>query len=187
MNHFLIFDGKLYEQCDGVAMGFSLRPTLANVFMCHFENIWLENCPSHFKPIVYRRFVDDTFSLFRSKDHVEKFTNYLNKQQKNIKFTSEIEEIGSLSFLDIKISRENNKFVTSVYRKPTFSGVFTNFESFIPDIYKRGLIETLLHRSFRLCSNYENFHQEIESLKSILLKGNSYPHKLVNQVKKRGP
>ena len=80
---FFIFDGKLYEQCDGVAMGFSLRPTLANVFMCHFENIWLENCPSHFKPIVYRRFVDDTFSLFRSKDHVEKFTNYLNKQQKN--------------------------------------------------------------------------------------------------------
>ena len=171
---FFIFDGKFYEQCDGVAMGFLLGPTLANVFMCHFENIWLENCPSHFKPIVYRRFVDDTFVLFRSKDHVEKFRNYLNKQHKNIKFTSEIEENGSLSFLDIKISRENNKFVTSVYRKPTFSGVFTNVESFIPDIYKRGLIETLLHRSFRLCSNYENFHREIETLKSIL-KCNSYP------------
>ena len=71
--------------------------------------------------------------LFRSKDHVEKFRNYLNKQHKNIKFTSEIEENGSLSFLDRKISRENNKFVTSVFRKPTFSGVFKNFESFIPD------------------------------------------------------
>ena len=62
--NFLIFDGKFYEQCDGVAMGSPLGPTLANVFMCHFENIWLENCPSHFKPIVYRRFVDDTFSYF---------------------------------------------------------------------------------------------------------------------------
>ena len=50
------------------------------------------------------------------------------------KLTSEIEENGSLSFLDIKIGRENNTFVTSVYRKPTFSGAFTNFESFIPDI-----------------------------------------------------
>ena len=99
---FFIFDGKFYEQCDGVAMGSPLGPTLANVFMCHFENIWLENCPSHFKPIVYRRFVDDTFVLFRSKDHVEKFRNYLNKQHKNIKFTSEIEDNGSLSFLDIK-------------------------------------------------------------------------------------
>ena len=143
---FFIFDEKFYEQCDAVVMGSPLGPTLANVFMCHFENIWLENCPSHFKPIVYRRFVDDTFVLFRSKDHVEKFRNYLNKQHKNIKFTSEIEKNGSLSFLDIKISRENNKFVTSVYRKPTFSGVFTNFESFIPDIYKHALTETLLHR-----------------------------------------
>ena len=158
---FFIFDGKFYEQCDGVAMGSPLGPTLANVFMCHFENIWLENCPAHFKPIVYRRFVDDTFLLFRTKDHVEKFKNYLNKQHKNIKFTLEIEENGSLSFLDITITRENNKFVTSVYCKPTFSGIFTNFESFIPEMHKRGLIETLLHRSFRLCSSYENFRREI--------------------------
>ena len=103
---------------------------------------------------------------------------------KNIKFTSEIEENGLLSFLDIKISRENNKFVISVYRKPTFSGVFINFESFIPDIDKRGLIETLLHRSFRLYSKYENFHREIETLKAIL-KRNSYPHNLVNHCIKK--
>ena len=63
---------------------------------------------------------------------------------------SKIEENGSLSFLDITITCENNKFVTSVYRKPTFSGVFTNFESFIPGMHERELIETLLHRSFML-------------------------------------
>ena len=61
---FFIFDGKFYEQCDAAVMGSPVGRTLANVFMCHFENIWLENCPSHFKPIVYRRFVDDTFSYF---------------------------------------------------------------------------------------------------------------------------
>ena len=66
--------------------------------MCHFENIWLENYPSHFKPIVYRRFADDTFFTISIKDHVEKFRNYLNKQHENIKFISEIEENGSLSF-----------------------------------------------------------------------------------------
>ena len=143
LKSFFIFDGKFYEQCDDVAMGSPLGPTLANVFLSHFENIWLENCPAHFKPIIYRRFVDDTFLRFRTKDHVEKFKN-LHKQHKNIKFTSEIEENGSLSFLDITITRENKKFVTSVYRKPTFSSVFTNFESFIPEMHKRGLIETLL-------------------------------------------
>ena len=155
---FFIFDGKFYEQCDGIAMGSPLGPTLANVSMCHFENSWLENCPSRFTAIVYKWFVDDPFLLFRSKYHVEKFRNYLNKQHKNKKFTSETEENDLLSFLDIKICHENNKFVTSVYCKPTLSGVFTNFQSFIPDIYKSGLIETLVHRSFRLSSNYENFH-----------------------------
>ena len=145
-------------------MGSLLGPTLANVFIYHFETIWLKNCPAHFKPIVYRRFVGDTFLLCRTMDHFEKFKNYLNKQHKNIKFKSEIEENGSLSFLGINITRENNRFVASVYRKPTFSGAFTNFESFIPEMHKRRLIETLLHRIFRLCSSYKNFHREIETL-----------------------
>ena len=122
----------------------------------------MKNCSSHFKPIVYRWFVDDTFLLLQSKDRIEKFGSYLNKQQKNIKFISEIEENDSLSFLDIKIKFEN-KFVTSVYCKPTFSRILKFFESFVPDIYKCGLIETL---------------------KSIL-KRNSYPHNLVNRCIKK--
>ena len=48
---FIIFDGKFHEQYDGVAMGSLLGTTLANVFMCHFENIWLENYLAHFKLI----------------------------------------------------------------------------------------------------------------------------------------
>ena len=96
------------------------------------------------------------------------FKNYLDKQHKNKKFTSQIDENGSLSFLHIKISCENIKFVTSVYHQPTFSGVFTDFKSFMQDIYKRGLVKILLHKSLRLCSNYKNFHWKIETLKSIL-------------------
>ena len=69
-----------------------------------------------------------------------KFKNYLNEQHETMKFTLHIEETVSLSILDITINRQNNKFVTSVYRKPTFSSVFTNFESFIPEMHKRGLI-----------------------------------------------
>ena len=173
---FSFFDSmkKCYVQCDGVAMGSPLVPTLGKVFICHFENIWLENFSAHFKPNIYRRFVNDPFLLFRTKDHVEKFIIYLNKQHKNIKFMSEIEVNGSLWFLDINITRENNKFVTSVYRKSTFSGVFKSFESFLPDMHKLELIGTWLHRSFRSCSSYQNFHRETETLKSRL-KQNNYP------------
>ena len=55
-------------------MGSPLGPTLANAFICHFENIWLENCPTQFKPVLYRRYVDDIFLRFRLTEHVEKST-----------------------------------------------------------------------------------------------------------------
>ena len=51
------------------ALGTAL-PTLANVFLCYHEKIWLQNCLSKFKPVVYRRYVDDTFLLFRSEHHI---------------------------------------------------------------------------------------------------------------------
>ena len=88
--------------------------------------------------------------------------------------------VRSVSFLDITSSRESNGFVTSATPKPTFSSVFANFESFIPDMHKRGLIETLLRRILRLCSNYENFRREIKTLRSIF-KHNNYPQHFVNE------
>ena len=51
-------------------------------------------------------------------------------------------------------------------------------------MHKRGLIETLLHRSFRLCSSYENFHRKIETLKSIF-KHNNYPQNFVHECIKK--
>ena len=116
--------------------------------------------------------------------HIEKFRCYLICQHPNIKFTSKIEENNSISFLDIKITRVNNSFSTSIYRKVTFSEVFTNFESFIPVSYKSNLIFTLLFRAFKLCSNFELFHQEILNLKNIF-KRNGYPHNFIDVCFKR--
>ena len=90
--YFFIFDQKYYKQCDGVAMDSPHGPTLTNVFKYHFENIWSETCPTQFKPVVYRC-MDDTFLLFCSTEHAEKFNKYLNKQHKNIAFTSKLNKL----------------------------------------------------------------------------------------------
>ena len=108
----------------------------------------------------------------------------VNCQHPNIRFTCEIEENNSISFLEIKIRRVNNSFSTNIYRKVTFSGVFTNFESFIPVSYKSNLIFTLLFRAFKLCSNFELFHQEIPNLKDIF-KRNGYPCNFIDVCIKR--
>ena len=61
-------------------------------------------------------------------------------------------QIMTYTVLWINNDKKMNHSLLSVSTK-----LLTNFESFIPDMYKRWLIETLFHRSFRLCSNYENF------------------------------
>ena len=99
-----IFDNKLYKQIDEVAMDSPLGPTLANAFLCHYEKIWLHECPSQFKPVVYKRYVDDIFVLFKSKEHLKLFVNYMNSKHRNIKFTFETEDSNNFSFLDVKIT-----------------------------------------------------------------------------------
>ena len=176
----ILFNNKFYSQTDGVAMGSPLGPTLANAFLCSQESNWLDECPVDFKPIFYKRYVDDIFVLFNSRDHLLPFVDYLNKKHANINFTYEQEIEGKFSFLDININRENAKFSTDVFRKETFSGIYTNFSSFIPENYKIGLVMTLLFRSFTLVSSFATFHLEIEKLKDILRK-NGYPSGVVSR------
>ena len=124
-------------------MGSPLGRTLANAFLCLFEKKCLSECPVEFLPSVCKRYVDDIFVTFNSYSQLLKFVDYMNHQHPNIKFTFEVEK-NDFSFLDVKICRENNKFTTSVFRKPTFSGVFTNFDSFTLISYKHGLVNTLM-------------------------------------------
>ena len=145
-----IFDNKLYKQIDRVAMASFLGPTLANAFLCHYEKIWLNECLSQFKPVVYKRYVDDIYVLFKSKEHLKLFVNYMNSKHRNIKFTLETEDSNNFSFLDVKTTRQNKRFVTSIFRKATFSGVFTNYDSFISDTYKIGLVHLF-------CSGFSKF------------------------------
>ena len=118
---------------------------------------------------------DIFFLLLISKDHDQKFFRYMNSRHPKIKFTCEEENDNKISFLDISITRTENKFTTSIFRKKTFSGVYLNFHSHLPTDYKKGLIDTLLHRSYNICSDYASFHQEILFLKSVWQK-NSFPY-----------
>ena len=53
-------------------MGSSLGPMRATVFLCYHEKIWLHNCPSEFKPVICRKYVDHTFLLFHWKKSTQK-------------------------------------------------------------------------------------------------------------------
>ena len=88
------------------------------------------------RPSVWFRYVDDTFTLFDNKNTATQFLHYLNNCHTNIKFTVEFEENNTIPFLDILIKRCNHTFSTSIYRKKTFTGLYTKWDSFTPRKYK---------------------------------------------------
>ena len=99
-------------------------------------------------------------------------------------FSMETEKENKLSFLDVEVIREQGKFTTTVYRKPTFSGVYSNFESFLPSVYKFGMVYTLVYRCFRISSNWTQFHTELTFLKGIFRK-NGYPENFIDKCFKK--
>ena len=66
------FNGKFYDQIDGVAMGSLLAPVLANLFMGHNEKLGLENF-QRIRPSYYRRYVDDIYLVFNNSFEAKEF------------------------------------------------------------------------------------------------------------------
>ena len=160
--HFL-FDGKVFDQIDGVAMGTPLAPLLSNLFLGHHEHSWLSKYKG---PSIqfYHRYVDDTFCLFNNKHDVSLFFDFLNSQHDNIKFTMEKESNNTLAFLEVFINNKDpSNLITSVYRKKTFTGLLTDFVSFTSFSYKLGFIQTLLDRAYKITNTLLGFNEVLRS------------------------
>ena len=185
IENIFLFDNKPYQQVDGFPMGSCISPTMANIFMSHHESKWLKDCPNEFKPVLYRRYVDDTFLLFRDAKHVILFQNYLNSKHSRIQFTCETEKDNSLSFLDCKVTKINNHFVTSSYRKPTYTGHGMKFNSAISNKYKLNLIDCLIDRAYKINSTVSNFCKELQRLRTFFTCNGFNIFTLEHQISKK--
>ena len=84
-----------------------------------------------------------------------------------MKLSIETEINESLSFVDVKIFWENKKFLISVFKKDMFSGICTNFISFIPVEFNFGLVNRLLNPCFDLHFDSLKFHHEVNKLNKL--------------------
>ena len=169
---YFLFDGKLFKQTDGVAMGSPLGPVLANIFLAHLEDTVI--CDSQLFPEFYVRYVDDTFCVFTNRSDVQPFLDFINSVHPNLKFTMEEEVDNKLPFLDTCVERKEHEIELSVHRKSVFKGLYFHFASYIPSSYKSGLIKTIVCRSFRICSTWKRFAVEMEAVTDFLKK-NAFP------------
>ena len=121
-----------------------LGPTLANASLVYHKKNWFKHWPLEYRPLYYRRYVDDVFVLFNSAECFKHFYSYFNSCHLNISFTIENEKDKRMSCLDINMICGKGKFTTSVYCKPTFSRIYTHFVSFLSCSNKIGLLDTLI-------------------------------------------
>ena len=135
------------------------------------ESKWLNEYNLN-KPRFYLRYVDDILAAF---DNEQDSINFLNNRHPNIKFTVEKQIKHSITFLDVFISginKQNHTFQTS--HKSTYTGFLLNFQSFTSFSYKISLIKCLIDRSFKICNNWKSFHNDIENIKSNVIKSFTY-------------
>ena len=132
-------------------MGSPISPVLANIFMKEFEVSSL--LTADFKPILWLRYVDDTFVIWpHGQVLLHKFLEYLNRQHPSIKFTMEQEQDGQLAFLDAHLSRNaDGTLQHRVHRKPTHTDRYLHHRSFHHPAIKALVNSTLVHQAFEIC------------------------------------
>ena len=165
---YFMFRGKFYRQKFGAPMGSPISPGVADICMEVFEEDMLKDCPDHLAPKVWLRFVDDTFTTLHDYA-IEAFTTYLNSRNKHIQFTREVEENDQIPFLDVCVHlQDDGSLKTTVYRKPTHTDQYLNWESNHPLDHKRSVVRTLLNRVETHVSDPKDRDTEISHIREVL-------------------
>jgi hypothetical protein len=72
---YFLFDGQIYEQSEGTAMGSPLSLIIAQIFMVELEKKFLNSAV--FKPMLWLRYVDDCLLIWdHGEDKLHKFLSF---------------------------------------------------------------------------------------------------------------
>ena len=138
------YDGSFYAQIEGAAMGSPVSPIVANMSMEDYEGKALEAYQD--PPKYWGRYVDDVLAVIKTA-HIEPFTQHLNAQHTHIQWISELEADEKLPMLDTLTTRMSDGSLRfNVYRKPTHTDQYLQFQSHQPMEHKMCVIRTLTHR-----------------------------------------
>lgn len=180
-NCFHSFNGQVYRQIDGTPMGLPLSPAICELVMEFIDRYILERCRHlQINVLYYGRYVDDGF-LVASGRSFPRILQIFNSIHPRLRFTMEDENDGTLPFLDLKVVRnEDGNIITDWYHKPTWSGRYLNFQSYLPLSYKRNTVSVLTRKVLELSD--ESFHQKNFDVIRNTLYLNSYPTDFVNKI-----
>ena len=173
------FNGDIYQQLDGVAMGSPLGPVIAGIFMVELENTLIPTLVD--KLLFWRRYVDDTL-CFVKKGKKEEVLIAINNFHENIVFTCEEERNNMIAFLDVLLIRQTNSIDMAVFRKETNTGLYINWNAFAPKKWKTSTLKMLVRRAY-LISTKDYFREmELSYLRDTFRDINNFPQNVINRI-----
>ena len=157
---------------------------VVNLFMAEIETKMLNE--SKIKPKVWKRYIDDVFSLWevRKKD-IDRFIEQANTFHPTIKFTAEISE-KEITFLDTVVYKGERFLKEAIldvktHFKPTETFQYTHYSSCHPPGVKRGFIKGEAIRLLRTNSSENNFQEAMCNFKTRL-EARGYPKNLIEST-----
>ena len=116
-----------------------------------------------------------------NKESATDLLQVLNNVHSSLSFTVELENEGSIPFLGTVLTRYDGTLTTEVYRKQTDTGLLLHFQSRDDSSYKKGLVNTMVNRAYRLSFTKEGFSKECNKLRTMFSKLR-YPKTLVDST-----
>lgn len=175
---YFTFEGQIYYQTFGCAMGNPCSPILANIVMNELLLDTIHKLPFTL-PFMFC-YVDDLLTAIKV-DSVELVLNTFNNFSPHLQFTVEKEQDKSIPFLDVILTRTNEgTLMTDWYRKPTNSGRIINYLSQHTLQQKIATLKSLKHRALKLSD--QCFHSKNLKIIQTIAKNNNYPTSIVNNI-----
>lgn len=161
-NNYLSFNGKVYHQVSGTAMGTPCAPSYANLFVGALERA-LE-VPSSENLLFYGRFIDDVLAIIQGPlSAVDRFRARLDDLHPDLKFEFECSS-SELPFLDALVVLEKGDMSsaegylrTEVYQKPLNAYQYIPWSSYHPEAVKLAFVKGELIRYVRLSSRRKDY------------------------------
>ena len=179
---YFVFNKKLYQQVNGLAIGASTSGFASDLFMEELEKRALATFTN--PPTMWKRYVDDTITKLKHTV-VNDFLQHLNNQHPRIKFTTELQKDNQIPFLDTKIQIEEDRSLTfTVYRKKTHTDQYLDFTSNHHVKQKTGIIRTFEHRIDTLVTKQVDKEAEKKHVKEALRRC-GHPEWVLNRPKKK--
>ena len=161
-NVFHYQDKRWFIQKSGTAMGSSISVFFANTFMTHRMRQVRQASP--IKLLYLGRFLDDIVGIWSKHNEEEEIRQLFSSlTDEHIAITYDFGG-NTLPALDLRITLEEGRLHTTVYRKPTDGQQYLHYSSHHPLHLKQSIPYSQLIRLKRNCSRHDVFLQEAKLL-----------------------